>query len=140
MGYRGSVINRSGGNVVTIRSVVARGLFACFLAAAAGTASVPALAQHVVTDDEAGKLTLDALTAAPRVIVRRAAYRPARMSWSEGWSRDRGRGRSAVLLHEASFRRGFGHEASFRHGMRAAGIRATGTTIHLGVSRRRRWS
>ncbi len=120
---------------MTIRSVVARGLFACFLTAAAGTASIPALAQHVVTDDEAGKLTLDALTATPRVIVHHAAYRPVRMSWSEGWSRDRGRGRSAALLHEASFRRGFGHEASFRHG-----IRATGTTIHLGVSRRRRWS
>ena len=127
------MINRSGGNVVTIRSVVARGLFACFLTAAAGTASVPAMAQHVVTDDEAGKLTLDALTATPRVIVHRAAYRPGRMSWSEGLNR--GRGRSAALLHEASFRRGFAHEASFRHG-----IRATGTTIHLGVSRRRRWS
>ena len=120
---------------MTIRSVVARGLFGCFLAAAAGTASVPALAQHVVTDDEAGKLTLDALTAAPRVIVHRAAYRPARMSWSEGWNRGRERSRSAGALHEASFRRGFVHEASFRHG-----IRATGNTIHLGVSRRRRWS
>ncbi len=125
---------------MTIRSVAARGLFACFLAAAAGAASFPALAQHVVTDDEAGKLTLDALTAAPRVIVHRAAYRPVRMSWSEGWSRDRGRGRSVALLHEASFRRGVAHEASFRHGIHAAGIRATGMTIHLGVSRRRRWS
>ena len=120
---------------MTIRSAVATSLLACLLTAAVGAPSTPAFAQHVVTDDEAGKLTLDALTAAPRVIVHRAAYHPMRMSWSEGWSRDRFRGRSAGLLHEASFRRGVVHEASFRRS-----IRATGTTIHLGVSRRRRWS
>ena len=34
--------------------------------------AVPALAQHVVTDVEAGKLTFDALTATPRPV-----YRPA---------------------------------------------------------------
>jgi hypothetical protein len=40
----------------------------------AGTA--PAFAQHVVTDDEAGKLTLDALTATPRPVYRPVvAYR-----------------------------------------------------------------
>ncbi len=118
---------------MTIRSVVAKSLLGCFLVVAAGTASVPAFAQHVVTDDEASKLTLDALTAAPRVVVHRAAYRPVRMSWSEGWARERGRYRSAGFAHEASFRRGFLHEASFRHS-----IRATGMTVHLGVASRRR--
>ncbi len=125
---------------MTIRLAAARSLFAGFLIVAplvvvVDAASVPALAQHVVTDGEASKLTLDALTAAPRVIVHRAMYRPVRMSWLQGWNRERGHGRSAGLLHEASFRRGFAHEAAFRRG-----IRATGTTIHLGVSRRRRWS
>ena len=33
-------------------------------------ATAPAHAQHVVTDYEAGKLTLDALTAAPRPVYR----------------------------------------------------------------------
>lgn len=116
---------------MTIRSVVAKGLFGCFLVAALGTASGPAVAQHVVTDDEAGKLTLDALTAAPRVVVHRAAYRPVRMSWSEGWGR--GRSKSAWVLHEASYRRGVSREASFRHS-----IRATGMTVHLGVASHRR--
>ncbi len=114
---------------MTIRSAVAKGLFGCFLVAAVGTAAVPAFAQHVVTDDEASKLTLDALTAAPRVIVHRAAYRPVRMSWSDGWSRDRSRGRAAWIPRDTSFRHVYLHEASFRHG-----IRATGMTVHLGVA------
>ncbi len=118
---------------MTLRPAVARSLFACLLTLAAGAAA-PALAQHVVTDDEASKLTLDALTAAPRVVVHRAAYRPVRMSWSDGWGR--ARGRSAGLLREASFHRGFLHEASFRHGFRAAGL-----SFHPGaVSHRRRRS
>ncbi len=120
---------------MTIRLAAARSLFAGFLIVATGAASVPAFAQHVVTDGEASKLTLDALTATPRVIVHWAAYRSVRMSWLQGWSRERGHGRSSGLLHEASFHRGFAHETAFRRG-----IRATGTTIHLGVSRRRRWS
>ena len=119
---------------MTIRSVAARTLFGCFLAAAAGSAAAPAFAQHVVTDDEASKLTLDALTAAPRVVVvHRVAYRPVRMNWSEGWVRNRGRYRSAGFAHDAGFRRGFLHEASFRHS-----IRATGMTVHLGLAGHRR--
>ena len=46
-----------------------------------------AFAQHVVTDNEAGKLTLDALTAAPRPVYRtvmatRRAHRPGYVSRS----------------------------------------------------------
>ena len=56
-------------------------------------APLAARAQHVVTEDEASKLTLEALTAAPRPVYRpvyRASYRPA--SWrfehrSHGWQR-----------------------------------------------------
>ena len=108
---------------MTIRSVLAKGLLGCFLVAAAGTAAAPAFAQHVVTDDEASKLTLDALTAVPRVVVHRAAYRPVRMGWSDGWSRDRGRSRSAWILHEASYRHS---------------VRATGMTLRLGAGSHRR--
>ncbi len=116
---------------MTIRSVVAKSLFSCFLVAAIGSAA-PAFAQHVVTDYEAGKLTLDALTAAPRVIVHRAAYRPLRMSRSDGWSRH-GRSRSVAAVHEASFHRGLVHEASYRHS-----IAITGTMAHLRAGSRRR--
>lgn len=116
---------------MTIRSVVAKSLFSCFLVAAIGSAA-PAFAQHVVTDDEAGKLTLDALTAAPRVFVHRAAYRPVRMSWSDGWSRH-GRIRSVGAVHEASFHRGFLHEASFRRSAAAA----PAARLHSGSHRRR---
>jgi hypothetical protein len=43
--------------------------------------SSPALAQHVVTDVEAGKLTFDALTATPRPIYRQIMdYRRIRRS------------------------------------------------------------
>ncbi len=119
---------------MTLRLAAARSLFVGLLIVATGAAA-PALAQHVVTDGEASKLTLDALTATPRLVVHRAAYRTVRMSWLQGWARERGHGRSAGLVHEASFHRGFAHEAAFRRS-----IRATGTTLHLGVSRRRRWS
>jgi hypothetical protein len=107
---------------VTIRAIVAKSLFACFLVAAAGTAATPAaFAQHVVTDNEASKLTLDALTATPRVFVHRIAFRPARSSWT-GVSA-RGRSRSVSMVHEASFRHS---------------IRATGTVVRMGSHRRRR--
>ncbi|MCQ8276888.1 hypothetical protein NFI95_00290 [Acetobacteraceae bacterium KSS8] len=47
----------------------------------AGGAATPALAQHVVTDDEASKLTLDALTATPAPVVRHVVYHaPSRHS------------------------------------------------------------
>ena len=116
---------------MTIRSVVAKSLLSCFLVAAIGSAT-PAFAQHVVTDDEAGKLTLGALTAAPRVFVHRAAYRPLRMSWSDGWSR-RGHSRSVGAVHEASFHRGFLHEAAFRRS-----VAVSGTTVHLRAGSHRR--
>ncbi len=117
---------------MTIRSVVAKSLLSCFVVAAIGSAT-PAFAQHVVTDDEAGKLTLDALTATPRVFVHRAAYRPLRMSWSDGWSR-RGHARSVGIVHEASFHRGFLHEASYRRGVASGGIVAH---LRAGSHRRR---
>ena len=115
---------------MTIRSVVAKSLLSCFMVAAIGSAT-PAFAQHVVTDDEAGKLTLDALTAAPRVFVHRVAYRPMRMSWSDGWNRH-GRSRSVGAVHEASFHRGFLHEASFRRAVAATG------SVHLRAGSHRR--
>jgi hypothetical protein len=60
---------------VTFRAIVARSLLVFSLAAGAGMAATPAHAQHVVTDGEAGKLTLDALTATPAPVVHRVAYR-----------------------------------------------------------------
>ena len=75
---------------MAIRAAVARSLFACFLTVAGGSALAPAaMAQHVVTDNEAGKLTLDALTATPVPVVRHViAYRSVRNAWSHpAWSR-----------------------------------------------------
>lgn len=60
---------------MTFRAILARTLLVFSLAAGIGMAVTPAHAQHVVTDDEAGKLTLDALTATPAPIVHRVSYR-----------------------------------------------------------------
>ena len=86
---------------MAIRAVVARSLFACFLTIAAGSALAPAaMAQHVVTDNEAGKLTLDALTATPMPVVRHViAYRTARNSWAPA------RGRSVRAYRMVSYSR-----------------------------------
>lgn len=52
---------------------------ALLVAATAMLAGVQARAQHVVTEEEAGKLTLEALTAAPRPVYHsyRSLTRPA---------------------------------------------------------------
>ena len=55
-------------------ATLAKTLFAAVLALGA----TPALAQHVVTDYEAGKLTLDALTATPIPVVHHVYYRTQR--------------------------------------------------------------
>ena len=103
-----------------VRASVVKGLFACFLTVAAGSGlTAPALAQHVVTDYEAGKLTLDALTATPRPMVHRVMYRPSRTIWFDG------RSRSTRAVHLATFHRS---------------IRETSTTAHYGISHRRRRS
>ncbi len=105
---------------MALRAAVARRIFACFLTAAAGSAvAAPAFAQHVVTDGEAGKLTLDALTATPRPVFRRVVYRPARSSWMQS------RSRSMSIVHLASF-----HHS----------VREASTMSHYGISRRRRRS
>lgn len=86
---------------------------------AAGTVMAPrASAQHVVTDDEAGKLTFDALTATPRPIVHRVIYRTTRSYWAEPIRQRSIRGVRAI---------------SYRHS-----IREGGTMTHLGYSRHRR--
>ncbi len=104
---------------MALRAAVARRIFACFLTAAAGSVAAPAFAQHVVTDNEAGKLTLDALTATPRPIFHRVVYRPARSSWMQS------RTRSMSIVHLASF-----HHS----------VREASTMSHYGISRRRRRS
>ena len=105
---------------MALRAFAARRLFACFLVAAAGSAmAAPAFAQHVVTDDEAGKLTLDALTATPRPVVHRVIYRQVRSSWMQP------RSRSIPMVRLASFHRS---------------IRESSTMSHYGISRRRRRS
>ncbi len=90
---------------VAIRATFAKTLFAAALTLGA----TPALAQHVVTDYEAGKLTLDALTATPIPVVHHIIYHAGRTQ--------------TVRAVQA---------ASFRHGVRAS------TMIHLGTSRRHR--
>ena len=81
-----------------------RAAFATTLVAAAlGWGATPALAQHVVTDYEAGKLTLDALTATP--VVHHILYRMPRYGTVR-----------AV------------HAASYRHAVRAAAMSHPGTT------------
>ena len=88
---------------MAIRAALATTLFA-----AVGLGVTPALAQHVVTDYEAGKLTLDALTATP-VAVHHVIYHMPRYE-------------TVRVVHAASF----------RHGIRASTMR------HLGASHRRR--
>ena len=62
-----------------MKSGLRRGALGFGLVALIGTASMPALAQHVVTEQEAAKLTLEALTAPPRPVyrplIRVASYR-----------------------------------------------------------------
>lgn len=82
---------------MAIRTIVARSLFACFLTLAVGSVAAPqALAQHVVTDGEAGKLTLDSLTATPAPVYRRVAYHVPRASHSSWSFAARGRTTHAV--------------------------------------------
>lgn len=86
---------------MAIRAAAARSLLAAFLTVSAvPVVASSAFAQHVVTDDEAGKLTLDALTATPRLFVHRVVYRPTHASWAQV-----SRYRSFQAVHEASFRR-----------------------------------
>lgn len=86
---------------MAIRAALARRLFACFLTVATAAAVAPAaMAQHVVTDNEAGKLTFDALTATPQPIVHRVMWRPLRSAWSEQI-----RQRSVHGFHTVAFRR-----------------------------------
>ncbi len=69
------------------------------------------MAQHVVTDNEAGKLTLDALTATPAPVYRRVvAYRSVRNAWAHpAWTRaawaEPVRGRSVRAIRLASYSR-----------------------------------
>ncbi len=77
----------------------------------AGMIPIAAYAQHVVTEDEAAKLTLEALTAAPpRPVYRpiyRAYYRPAflRYGRAHGWH----------AVTRASYRVELAHHRSRRH-------------------------
>ena len=97
---------------VALRATIATTLLAAGLALGA----TPALAQHVVTDYEAGKLTLDALTATPIPVVHHIVYRPSRYQ--------AGRYQTVRAVQTVSFRRG---------------LRAS-TISHLGGSHRRRRS
>ena len=93
---------------MTLRASLAKTLLAAGLAPMLALGATPALAQHVVTDYEAGKLTLDALTATPIPVVHHVVYRAQRYQ-------------TMRAVETASFRRG---------------IHAS-TTRHLGVSHRR---
>ncbi len=95
---------------VAIRATIAKTLLAAGLALAA----TPALAQHVVTDYEAGKLTLDALTATPIPVVHHIVYRASRYQAS--------RYQTVRAVQTASFRQS---------------VRAS-TVSHLGGSHHRR--
>ena len=106
---------------VAIRATIAKTLIAAGLTASLALGATPALAQHVVTDYEAGKLTLDALTATPipvvhHVIYRTSQYQPGRYQ----------AGRYQTVRAVQS--------ASFRHSVRAS------TMSHLGSSHHRRRS
>lgn len=93
---------------MAIRISIARGALACFLTVAAGSMLAPAAhAQHVVTDFEAGKLTLDALTATPRPIFHRVVYRTLRPSWTAS-----SRFHTMRAVHETAYRRSL-HEATY---------------------------
>lgn len=99
---------------MTVRTAFVRSLFVLLLGLAGGVALAPAAhAQHVVTDDEAGKLTFDALTATPRPVVRHVAYRPVYHSSYRiaRASASRYVGRSAPLVQTVAYRRA-GHAAA----------------------------
>lgn len=86
---------------MAIRAAVTRSVFAVLLTVAAAPAvTSSAFAQHVVTDDEAGKLTLDALTATPRAFVHRVVYRPSRGGWAQATGY-----RSVHAVRDVSYRR-----------------------------------
>ena len=82
---------------MAIRASLAKTLLAAGLALGA----TPALAQHVVTDYEAGKLTLDALTATPIPVVHHIVYRAPRYQ-------------TMRAVEAASYRRGI-HASTMRH-------------------------
>ena len=82
---------------MTLRASLAKTLVAAGLTLGA----TPALAQHVVTDYEAGKLTLDALTATPIPVVHHVVYRAQRYQ-------------TMRAVEVASFRRGI-HASTMRH-------------------------
>ncbi|WP_428376720.1 hypothetical protein [Lichenicoccus sp.] len=82
------------------------------MAILSGPGERPAAAQHVVTDSEASKLTLDALTAAPRPVYRsiyRPIYRQAmamrRLRYAGGISR---------AIHATAYRHHAGIHTGFR--------------------------
>ncbi len=93
---------------MAIRATIAKTLLAAGLALGA----TPAMAQHVVTDYEAGKLTLDALTATPIPVVHHVVYRTSR------YEADRYRTVRAV------------ETASFRHSVRASMVGHLGSSHH----------
>ncbi len=99
---------------VAVRATIAKTLLAAGLIASLGAGATPALAQHVVTDYEAGKLTLDALTATPIPVVHHIVYRTSRY--------EAGRYQTVRAVQTASF----------RHSVRAS------TMSHLGSSHHRR--
>ncbi len=101
---------------VAVRATIAKTLLAAALIVSFGIGATPALAQHVVTDYEAGKLTLDALTATPVPVVHHVVYRTSRY--------EAGRYRTVRAVQTASF----------RHSVRAS------TMSHLGSSHGRRRS
>lgn len=72
----------------------------------------PAAAQHIVTDREAGKLTLDALTAAPRPVYR-PIYRPIYRQVM-AMRRIRSAGGVARSMHAAAYR----HQSVIHTGFR----------------------
>lgn len=89
---------------MAIRTIVVRSLFACVMTLAVGSIAAPrAMAQHMVTDGEAGKLTLDSLTATPAPVYRHVvAYHAPRSSWSSS-----ARGRTVRGVHSVIYRRAY---------------------------------
>ncbi len=82
------------------------------IAVLSGPCLRPAAAQHVVTDSEASKLTLDALTAAPRPIYR-PMYRPMYRQ-AMAMRRIRSAGGISHAVHAAAYR----HHSSIHTGFR----------------------
>ena len=81
----------------------------CALALGMAAAPLAAKAQHVVTEAEASKLTLEALTAAPRPIYR-TYYRPISTVRYEH-ARARGYGWQRAVIR-TSYRVGVAHRAA----------------------------